>query len=103
MRETIPNGPIHSALYIAAHDEPHQVVLMDPRTLYTRRSSSGDYLAESVLLPQQSINALLNLQAYYRKVLVQVVDEKDDDFFLSWNIWMGITHKDLMNFLLEEQ
>ena len=59
--ETKINGPICSAFVIGGYDEPHQVVLMEPGSLYTCRTPSGESIEKSVLLPQQSINALLNL------------------------------------------
>ena len=99
LQETKIRGPIRSALANGGHNQPHQVILIEPVSLYTNRTISGEYIEESVPLSQQAPNSLLNLQAYYAAKLVKKGDD-DGDFFLEWDTWIRVTHTDLMKFHL---
>ena len=101
LQEPKIRGPIGSALQNVAYNQPHQVILIDPRCLYTNRTKSGEYIEDEdgYPLPESDVKALLNLQAYHNATFMKG-NEDDDDFFLDWNIWMGIPHTDLMKFQL---
>ena len=100
MHETMVRGPIRSALHNGGYDQPHQIILMQPASLFTNRSIKGDPIIEATPLPQQAVNALLNLQAYHAANHMSLADH-DHEYFLDWNKWMKITYHDLMIFHLE--
>ena len=99
LQEISYRGPICSVLQNGGCDQPHQIILIKPVSLYTNRTISGEYIEESVPLSQQAVNSLLNLQAYYAAKLVKK-GGNDGDFFLDWDTWMRVTHTDLIIFHL---
>jgi hypothetical protein len=102
MQETKVKGPIRSALQKAGYDQPHQVILMEPASLFTHRTITGEYMKKAQLLPHHIVNSLLNLQAYHATKLMSLADH-DYEFFLDWQKWMDVTHEDLMKFYLQSK
>ena len=96
LAEWLDFGPIRSALAIMEYKQPHQVVLCDAANLLTQRHPSGLFLATSIPLDDKSVKAVQLLQAYHEKYLKDTDDRTE--FYLDWNLWMHVTHKDLLAF-----
>ena len=101
LRERVPNGPIRGALAHSGLSGPHAFIQVDTKGLLTNRSALGNYLSVPEYLPQKQVQALINLQSYHEEILM--VDELGHKVakHLPYEMWMQVTHHDLMIHLIQ--